>query len=495
MHNDMVKDPTEGGLPDSTVDGKPILSDTELRRQLKTLLPELRKASLRHKKMCGCENCIGISYLHDALNRYRMRTRRRLEEKASVLKQEVQSCTSRQAKKRIQTKYLASVLDADDFSELVFPDGVPRHPKPKHALDMIMCKPVVACDTLRKWKYVLGKCTHCPKAHFHPFEQSTDDSIENSVRFQHYKKFTKCSKHGLLDLGSKQCELCDGEEVNSKTKLGKIRTRSELCLSQKPIGKFITENYLPLLERYRYHHAHVMILSKHMIVTQRHEYALFTKRDFAEAIQAEMFNEVQGDHFGKIRKMILEGSCIEFFSVVLGKFTKEFHAHLSDDAEQSAATSYENMYTVLDGLKKKGLLHEYSSVIYDHTDGCTSQYRCATAIYFLTMLSFMFKVTIDRMVHPPGHGKDEVDGLNPTTKRFLQQKMATTIDNQEGDAKRMAPWAMEGDTGKCLSSEAKRLLEEPDRKDGVVSAGKYKKRFDTRAVTGRSYHVLRGEEV
>jgi len=99
-------------------------------------------------------------------------------------------------------------------------------------------------------------------------------------------------------------------------------------LSQKPIGKFITENYLPLLERYRYHHAHVMILSKHMIVNQRHDcfkallHALFTKRDFAEAIQAEMFNEVQADHFGKIRKMILEGSCIEFFSATLGKFTK-----------------------------------------------------------------------------------------------------------------------------------------------------------------------------
>jgi hypothetical protein len=102
------------------------------------------------------------------------------------------------------------------------------------------------------------------------------------------------------------------------------------------------------------------------------------------------------------------------------------------------------------------------------------------------------------MVHVPGHGKDEVDGLNATTKRFLQQKMMTTnFDNQQGqgEAKRMAPWAMEGGACKCLSSEAKRLLEEPDRKDGVVSAGKYHKRFVSRAVTERSYHVLKDEEV
>jgi hypothetical protein len=54
---------------------------------------------------------------------------------------------------------------------------------------------------------------------------------------------------------------------------------------------------------------------------------------------------------------------------------------------------------------------------------------------------------------------------------------------------------MEGGTGKCLSLEAKCLQEEPETKDKVVSAGKYKKQFDSGAVTGRSYHVLRGEEV
>jgi hypothetical protein len=43
------------------------------------------------------------------------------------------------------------------------------------------------------------------------------------------------------------------------------------------------------------------------------------KQDFAEAIQAEMDNEVQGDHFRKTRKMMLEGCSIEFFSAKLKK--------------------------------------------------------------------------------------------------------------------------------------------------------------------------------
>lgn len=504
MHNDMIKDATDGGLPGAILQatGKPIMSDTELRRQLKTLLPELKKATLRHKKMCGCENCIGITYLHEALNRFRLRKRRRLEEDVSVLKEEVRSCMNLRAKGRLQTRYLSAVVDADDYAEYAFPDGQPLYPKPRNALDMIMCQPVESCDNMRKWKCVLGKCNDCPKAQFHPLEDSMNEDVDNAVRFQHYENYTKCSKHGVLELRSKKCDRCEAEAENPRIKVGKIRTRSELTLSEKSIGDFLKNTYLPLLEKYRYHLPHVQILSKHIIGTKRHDtfksllHALFTKRDFAEAIQAAMHNEVQGDHFGKIRKMILEGSCVEYFSEVLGKLTKEFHSHLSDDAAQCAATSFENMYVVLNHLKEKGLLHEHSTVIYDHTDGCTCQYRCATALYFLSMLSFMFKVTIDRMIHAPGHGKDEVDGLNATTKRFLQQKMSTTnLNNDRGEEKRMDPWAMEGGTCKCLSTEAKRLLEEPERKDGVVSAGKYKKRFENRAVTERTYHVLGGEEV
>ena len=57
MHNDMIKDAADGGLPGAILQstGKPtMMSDTELRRQLRTLFPKLKKATLQHKKMCGC---------------------------------------------------------------------------------------------------------------------------------------------------------------------------------------------------------------------------------------------------------------------------------------------------------------------------------------------------------------------------------------------------------------------------------------------------------
>jgi hypothetical protein len=82
------------------------------------------------------------------------------------------------------------------------------------------------------------------------------------------------------------------------------------------------------------------------------------KRDFAEAIQAEMDNEVQGYHFGKKRKMMPEGCSVEFFSLELEKYTKEFHSHLSNNSKQKTATSFENMKNVLQDLRERRMLHE-----------------------------------------------------------------------------------------------------------------------------------------
>jgi hypothetical protein len=59
----------------------------------------------------------------------------------------------------------------------------------------------------------------------------------------------------------------------------------------------------------------------------------------------------------------------------------------------------------------------------------------------------------------------------------------------------MADWAMEGGAKKCLSAEAVRLLQNPDRKDGMTDAGKNKKRYDNRPVTERHYHVRKGSDV
>ena len=76
-------------------------------------------------------------------------------------------------------------------------------------------------------------------------------------------------------------------------------------------------------------------------------------------------------------------------------------------------------------LKNQAALkeHEY---MFDNTDGCAKQYRCATALHLLSMLAVKHNITIDRAVGAPGHGKDLIDGLNAVDKMYLKALMMRT---------------------------------------------------------------------
>eukprot|EP00957_Ditylum_brightwellii_P034289 2600559-Ditylum_brightwellii.AAC.1 len=57
----------------------------------------------------------------------------------------------------------------------------------------------------------------------------------------------------------------------------------------------------------------------------------------------------------------------------------------------------------------------------EETDGCAKQYRRASAINVLRMLSMKYNIFIDRAVGAQGHGKDIVDGLNAVDKSFAAE--------------------------------------------------------------------------
>ena len=44
--------------------------------------------------------------------------------------------------------------------------------------------------------------------------------------------------------------------------------------------------------------------------------------------------------------------------------------------------------------------------------GCDNKYICALAIYLMKIVSLTLKISIDRSIGAPGHGKYVVDGLN-----------------------------------------------------------------------------------
>ena len=64
------------------------------------------------------------------------------------------------------------------------------------------------------------------------------------------------------------------------------------------------------------------------------------------------------------------------------------------------------------------------STIWENTYGCDDHYRCATALYLMSMLSQAFYVIVDRGISAPENGREVVDGLNAIGKSFLSQLMA-----------------------------------------------------------------------
>jgi hypothetical protein len=56
--------------------------------------------------------------------------------------------------------------------------------------------------------------------------------------------------------------------------------------------------------------------------------------------------------------------------------------------------------------------------IYEIVDGCAFQYRCGQVLYFLSQIPVSWRVRFVRCVQAPGHGKEEVDGLQGVEKTY-----------------------------------------------------------------------------
>ena len=64
------------------------------------------------------------------------------------------------------------------------------------------------------------------------------------------------------------------------------------------------------------------------------------------------------------------------------------------------------------------------STIWENTDGCAEEYRCASALYLMSVISQTYSLIIDRGISAPGHGKEVADGLNAVDKRYIYQLMS-----------------------------------------------------------------------
>ena len=101
-----------------------------------------------------------------------------------------------------------------------------------------------------------------------------------------------------------------------------------------------------------------------------------------------------------------------------------FHSFISNDSKQDAATTTAHSKQLISFLKKKQVLTTSLSTIWENTDGCAEQYRCASALYLMSVMSQTYSIIIDWGISAPGHGKEVVDGLNAVDKRFIYQLMS-----------------------------------------------------------------------
>ena len=127
--------------------------------------------------------------------------------------------------------------------------------------------------------------------------------------------------------------------------------------------------------------------------------------------------------------MSIEGIALEHFSAApqadINSSTLSspqhavFHSFLSDDSKQDAATTTAHSKQLISLLKNKQLLTTSLSTIWVNTDGCAEQYRCASALYLLSVMSKTYSIITDRGISAPWHGKEVVDGLNSVDKCYI----------------------------------------------------------------------------
>ena len=82
-----------------------------------------------------------------------------------------------------------------------------------------------------------------------------------------------------------------------------------------------------------------------------------------------------------------------------------FHSYLSGDIKQDASTTTAQSKSLISLLKDKKVLTSHLSTIWDNADGYAEQYRCASALYLMSVMYHCYSVIVDRGISAPGRGK------------------------------------------------------------------------------------------
>ena len=174
-----------------------------------------------------------------------------------------------------------------------------------------------------------------------------------------------------------------------------------------------------------------------------------------------------------------------------------FHSHLSDKSLQDAFTTHAHMCILVEEMQKDGMLLP-GLTMWDDTNGCMKQYQSGNAMFLLSVLVAEYDIEINRAIGAPSHGKDVVDGLNATDKRFLKwlfHMIAKAKENEDQSQRKIAAHSMTDDGKFSLAKHAAEKLGHELRVAGVKSDAKYAKREGAAKVRKCTYHVQEEKNV
>ena len=127
---------------------------------------------------------------------------------------------------------------------------------------------------------------------------------------------------------------------------------------------------------------------------------------------------MQSQNFGGSTSVSIEGDSVHYRQLTNYNLTLDFHSFLSDSKVQHASTVYNHMDKLLAKLKTLGALKDHGKVL-SMTNGCASQYRSATSLFWMVMNTKKHNVVLDRGICCAGHGKSIVDIINGVDKNTI----------------------------------------------------------------------------
>jgi hypothetical protein len=131
------------------------------------------------------------------------------------------------------------------------------------------------------------------------------------------------------------------------------------------------------------------------------------------------------------------------------------------------------------------------ATLWEVMDGCAKQYRCATALYFMSVLAYRKSIRVDRMIQATHHGKGPVDSQNGVVKNKCRRHFNRTKIPEIEDRFAIDAHTVEANGKRAsFAGRIKAIMDTPDQIYGVKGDVKHEKREQSAKISKRCFHVM-----